>query len=111
MGRSINGFSPGVTEQLLRYAWPGNIRELNNVIARAVALCTNSIIQVEDLPPSLRRVTRTSNDLEDIRPLHEIERANILAALELTKGDKRLAAEKLNISLRSLYRKLKDYSG
>jgi two-component system response regulator HydG len=93
------------------YNWPGNVRELQNVIERAVALCSGSIIQPEDLPNALRKGTPKPNGYDDIHPLEEIERKYILAALEMTKGDKRLAAEKLNIGLTSLYRKLKEYEG
>ncbi len=111
IGRSINGFSPVVVEHLLLYGWPGNARELQNVIERAVALCTGSLIQVEDLPHGLRKGIPKPNSHEGILSLAEIERKYILAALELTKGDKRLAAAKLNIGLTSLYRKLKEYEG
>jgi two-component system response regulator HydG len=110
-GSSIKGFSPGAVEHLLLYNWPGNARELKNVIERAVALCSESTINVEDLPPALRKGVPKPKGHDDIHPLEEIERKYILAALDLTKGDKRLAAEKLNIGLRSLYRKLKEYEG
>jgi DNA-binding NtrC family response regulator len=66
---------------------------------------------VEDLTHGLRKGIPKPNSHEGILSLAEIERKYILAALELTKGDKRLAAEKLNIGLTSLYRKLKEYEG
>jgi transcriptional regulator with PAS, ATPase and Fis domain len=109
VGRPIKGFSPGAVEQLLLYNWPGNARELQNVIERAVALCSESTINVDDLPPAMRKGVSTPKGCDDINPLNEVERKYILAALELTKGDKRLAANKLKIGLRSLYRKLKEY--
>jgi DNA-binding NtrC family response regulator len=93
----------------LLHTWPGNIRELQNVVERAVAFCTGGVIQLEDLPGALRKRVLKPDGHDDIRPLEEIERTYILAALEMTKGDKRLAAEKLNIGLTSLYRKLKEY--
>ena len=110
IGRSISGLSSRATEQLLLYRWPGNVRELQNSIERAVALCSGSLIQLEDLPISLRRgLTKPDRD-EDIRPLEQIERNYILAAMEMTNGDKKLVAKKLNIGLASLYRKLKKYN-
>ena len=54
MGRKVTGFTPRAADQLLRYAWPGNVRELENAIERAVALCSGSRIEVEDLPEELR---------------------------------------------------------
>ncbi len=109
VGCPIKGFSPGAVEQLLLYNWPGNARELQNVIERALALCSESTINVDDLPPAMRKGVSTPRGCDEINPLDEVERKYILAALELTKGDKRLAAKKLKIGLRSLYRKLKEY--
>jgi transcriptional regulator with PAS, ATPase and Fis domain len=109
MGCSMEGFSPVAAENLLLYAWPGNVRELQNVVERAVALCSGRVIQVEDLPRTLRKGVARPNGHDDIRPLAQIERNYILTALEMTKGNKRLAAEKLDIGLASLYRKLKEY--
>jgi transcriptional regulator with PAS, ATPase and Fis domain len=109
MGRTVTGFSPDAAEHLLLYDWPGNIRELHNVVERAVALCSTSMIKAEDLPPALRKGALQSTGNDDIRPLDEIERKYILTVLEMTKGDKRLAAQKLNIGLASLYRRLKEY--
>jgi two-component system, NtrC family, response regulator HydG len=106
--RPIDGFSPAAAEQLLLYTWPGNVRELRNVVERAVALCWGPTIQAGDLPRTLRGDNGNPKGSE-IRPLSQIERNYILAALEITKGNKALAAKKLNIGLASLYRKLKEY--
>jgi DNA-binding NtrC family response regulator/predicted hydrocarbon binding protein len=109
MNRSMHGFSPGAAEHLLLYAWPGNVRELQNVVERAVALCLSSVIQPGDLPPTLCKGVAGHKGQDDIRPLAQIERNYILAAMEMTNGDKRLAAKRLDISLASLYRRLKKY--
>ena len=109
MGRSMNGFSPGAAEHMLLYAWPGNVRELQNMVERTVALCANGVIQLDDLPRSLLKGVARPEEHDGIRPLAQIERSYILAALEMTNGNKKLAAEKLNIGLASLYRKLKKY--
>jgi DNA-binding NtrC family response regulator/predicted hydrocarbon binding protein len=111
--RSVSGFAPDALDLLLHYQWPGNVRELQNVIERAVAFSSGNVVQVEDLPGTLRKVVSRSHGQDEIRPLveveREVERFHILAALEKTKGDKKLAAEKLNIGLTSLYRRLKNY--
>lgn len=108
IGRPVEGFSAAAVDHLLLHNWPGNVRELQNVIERTVALCPGSVIQVEDLPFSLRKGIPKPDS--HIHPLGEIERKYVQAALQLAKGDKRLTAEKLGISLPSLYRKLKTYA-
>lgn len=110
MGLCFEGFSSEAADCLLSYRWPGNVRELQNAIERAAAMCVGNVIQREDLPRMLQRDMLISNVREDIEPLEAIERKYILAVLEMTKGDKKLTAKKLNIGLTSLYRKLKDYN-
>lgn len=107
--RSVSGLSSGATEHLLLYPWPGNVRELQNTIERAVALCSGRLIQLEDLPVNLRKGLARPKVHEDLRPLAQIERNYIMAAMEMTNGNKKLVAEKLNIGIASLYRKLKLY--
>jgi DNA-binding NtrC family response regulator len=85
------------------------VRELQNVIERAVALSAGARVEVEDLPDGLRKPSFRPVTQDEIRPLHEIERKYVLAAFELAKGDKKLAATKLDIGLRTLYRKLEEY--
>ncbi|MEW6663664.1 MAG: sigma-54-dependent Fis family transcriptional regulator [Thermodesulfobacteriota bacterium] len=109
MGRSVESFSPSASEHLLLYSWPGNVRELQNLVERAVALCSRDVIHVEDLPSALRKGTAKSKEHDDILPLAQVERNYILTALEMVNGNKRRAAEKLQIGLASLYRKLKEY--
>ncbi|MCI0353431.1 MAG: sigma-54 dependent transcriptional regulator [Acidobacteria bacterium] len=96
---------------LLQYDWPGNVRELENCIERAVALGDHKIMDVDDLPQTLRTsamVARngsgsTTTDLEDI------ERHTIRRVFEQVEGDKTLAGKMLGISRATLYRKLKRY--
>lgn len=108
-GRGVKGFSPAAVECLLRHDWPGNVRELQNVVERAVALCAGTRVELEDLPHGLRKPSFRPVVHDDIRPLREIERKYVLAVFELAKGDKKLAATKLDIGLRTLYRKLEEY--
>jgi two-component system response regulator HydG len=101
---------------LTAYRWPGNIRELENVLARALALRTGPSITVRDLPPEIARggaVGRGADPVEQepTLPLAEVERRYILRVLESTAGNKLKAAEILGIDRSTLHRKLKQMQG
>jgi DNA-binding NtrC family response regulator len=104
------GFSPEVMQALKSYYWPGNIRELQNVVERAVALCAGNIVAFEDLPDDIRRHSPADDQI--VLPvgssMDEIERQAILQTLKKTGGDKELAARLLGIGLATLYRRLKE---
>ncbi len=155
-------FTKGAEELLVSYNWPGNIRELKNVVETAAALCRNGIIDEDLLKPLLvpeaveefeprnlpvhlnrsadaldremiyRALIEIKKDLielknialnhthennstsptikpEEVLPLQELEKRAILNALKYTGNNKRKAARLLNISERTLYRKLKEY--
>jgi two-component system response regulator PilR (NtrC family) len=120
MQKTVTGISRGASELLQRYDWPGNIRELENVIERAVALEATPSILPESLPPSLRgsgqRSTvqpadpfpQTGFDLEV--HVQEIEKAFITQALERTGGVQMKAAELLGMSFRSFRYYVKKYN-
>jgi DNA-binding NtrC family response regulator len=109
MGRGTIGFMPKVADQLLGYAWPGNVRQLQNTVEHAVTLCNGKRISLNDLPRELLSVQRKTDSPESIRPLDDVEREHILASLQLADGDKVLASRRLGISLSTLYNKLKGY--
>jgi DNA-binding NtrC family response regulator len=110
LGRShITGFSPVVAEQLLRHHWPGNVRELENVIEHAGVLCRGRQIEIEDLPENLRSSLPAALAAGSVRPLAEIERDYILAALEANDGHRETTAQQLGIGVATLYRKLRTY--
>src|SRR6185503_6636694 len=100
--------APRAVDQLLRYEWPGNVRELENTMERAVALARGSRVEFEDLPEEIRQVfpipVATAGA---VRPLDEVEREYILAALELNEGNQTHTASQLKIGSATLYRKLK----
>jgi len=111
--------SPAAMKCMLQYDWPGNVRELENCIERAVALGSQSMIDVADLPPALRTpqegefaipagnsaaIPIVNSDLE------EIERTTIQRVIEQVHGDKAQARKMLGISRATLYRKLKRYN-
>lgn len=110
LNRKIDGFSPAVADQLLRHTWPGNVRELENAIERALALAQGSRIELEDLPPQvLKLLSPDAGKFESVRPLQDISREYILAALELNHGNQTHTAQQLKIGTATLSRKLKSY--
>jgi two-component system response regulator HydG len=115
LGRRIEQLSPAAADALAHYRWPGNVRELRNVIERAMVLGDGPILDVDDLPPELLRAAPAASpevppDAKLVRPLAELEREAILAALAATDGNKARAAALLGIDRTTLYRKLKDYA-
>ena len=91
LGKKLTGISPAATQKLLSYSWPGNIRELQNLIERALILCNGPILDLEgDLnnvstsPVPLPEVPNA--DQSPLKTLQEIERSHILAVLEQTHG-------------------------
>ncbi len=109
MGRKVTGFTPRAADQLLRYPWPGNVREVQNAIEHAVALSAGTRIEVEDLPEELRAAMPRPRPAGRTRPLEAIEREYILAAVEGAGGNRTRAAAELGIGLATLKRKLKRY--
>jgi DNA-binding NtrC family response regulator len=110
MKRKITGLMPSATDQLLRYNWPGNVRELENAMERAVALAPGNRVELADLPEEIRQACPVPVATEGtVRPLDEVEKAYILAALALNGGNQTRTAEQLQIGSATLYRKLKSY--
>jgi len=102
---------------LLQYDWPGNVRELENCVERAVALGSQSVIDICDLPPAISSTAPTPEEVspdfgvpETATDLEDIERATIERVFLQVKGDKVLAGKMLGISRATLYRKLKRYN-
>ncbi|WP_372371009.1 sigma-54-dependent transcriptional regulator [Candidatus Uabimicrobium sp. HlEnr_7] len=113
--KNVTGFSAEAMQLLHDYNWPGNIRELSNVIHRTVVLCESSIIQKEDLEihdntasdNSLPELIEDGFDLEN--QLTKVECFYIKEALAKTNGNLTQAAKLLNLSFRSLRYKVKKY--
>ena len=111
-GKDIRGFTAEAAQRLVGYSWPGNVRELSNCIERAVALARFEELTVEDLPDKIRayqpsHVVVASDDPSEVVPLEEVERRYVLRALDALGGNRTLAAQKLGVDRKTLYRKLK----
>jgi two-component system NtrC family response regulator len=110
--RDVTGLTAAARDALLKYEYPGNVRELENIVERAVLLCRGRVIDVEDLPATVRPGQRSpgeplSKDLPGI--LADIERQAIASALERSGGVQTQAADALGISERVLRYKMKKY--
>jgi len=107
----ITGVSDEVMARLMSYEWPGNIRELENCIQRAVALGSAPQIRVGDLPTSVVHPASnpSTGSATAQATLQELEKQAIRQALEITKGDRLRAAKLLGIGKTTIYRKVKEY--
>lgn len=104
--RHIMGFEPKAVEAMINYNWPGNLREMKNLVRRATLLAQDDIIRLADLGPSLQTPAATTG-----LQLHneDTEKQRILQALEATGGNKSKAAQLLGVDRKTLYNKLKLY--
>jgi two-component system response regulator AtoC len=118
MGKPKKAFSPEAKKWLYGYSYPGNVRELANIVEYAVALSPGEVITMEDLPPAIRersRGTRPGSREKDglFLPagitLEEAERRIILDTLERQGGHRKKTAELLGMSERGLRQKLKQF--
>ncbi len=112
-GRNIEAVSKEAMEALMEYDWPGNIRELQNIIERAVVLAENkNILEIKDIgffgETNLRRPVNSS--FTPGITLYEAEKNIILQTLEYCNGNKTKTAEMLGISVRTLRNKLQEYT-
>ena len=106
--REVKGLAPEVLEAFRYYAWPGNIRELENVIERGVILCRGETLTLADLPLALRRPPTGAAPVGE-PDLAELEAQLISRTLEKVAGERRLAAEILGISMEELNLKIRSY--
>ena len=106
--KTVQGFTPQAMDLLIHYDWPGNIRELENAVERAVVLLTGDYISERELPLAIAGAPLpvTGNDEALIQPLVEVEKEVILSALEKTGGNKTEAARQLGITRKTLLAKL-----
>jgi DNA-binding NtrC family response regulator len=110
VGKRVDGFSPAALAAMTAYGWPGNIRELQNCVERAVIVARSPTIDVPDLPrdlfePAPRQRDVFPSDLDD--ELERIEKRFIIEALKRSDGKQVQAAQLLGIAERSLWHRIK----
>jgi two-component system, NtrC family, response regulator HydG len=110
--KDIKGIHPEALNLLMQYGWPGNIRELENTLERAVILCLGEQITPQDLPPHLlaKEVQGMKKPLDDDGfTLRDMEREVIKSTLNKMGNNKSLTAKKLGVSRQTLLNKIKEY--
>jgi DNA-binding NtrC family response regulator len=109
--KMLLGFTPEAMELMRRYDYPGNIRELENVVERCAAFTTADTIQTEDLPSDIKEMEVLSfhKEAHPFRTLGELEKEYIHWVMAKTGKNKSQTARILGIDRVSLYRKLKKY--
>ncbi len=116
-GKQIKGMSPTARRRLLAYDWPGNVRQLRNVVESMVVVDYDSLLDMDDLPEELNDHTPVATEPSSTsslatlvgKPLEEIERLFITETLRVSGGNREEAAKMLGIGERTLYRKIKEY--
>jgi transcriptional regulator with PAS, ATPase and Fis domain len=108
-GRTVNGFTPAAQDKLRKFDWPGNVRQLQNEVQRALLMTDNQIIDVGDL--SIKdTATETPAEETDLTLLEGMERNTIVQMLKETNGNKLETAKRLGIGRQTLYNKIKAYN-
>lgn len=106
-GRVINGFSPAAAERLKKYDWPGNVRQLQNEVQRAVLMCDVRTVDIDDLSVAAPGVA--SSPENNLTLMEAMERNTIIQMLKDTQGNKFETARRLGIGRQTLYNKIKSY--
>jgi len=115
-GKAIRAVSTAVRRLLISFRWPGNVRQLRNVIESMIVVDNDGILDLDDLPSELEEDPPAQHESSDGglvtlvgKPLSEIERRFIAETLKVTGGNREEAAGMLGIGERTLYRKIKEY--
>jgi DNA-binding NtrC family response regulator len=106
MGKQVEAFSPAAINALTRFSWPGNVRQLENVVERAVVLARLKTIDVGDLPSDIVNLSAARSQVDDLAVL---ERETIVRVLTETGHNMVQAAKRLGISRTTLYSKLRKH--
>ena len=106
-GKNIAGLSPEAMARLMEHDFPGNVRELENIIEQAFVLCRSGIIELHHLPPELRPASGANTESLGPMNLKSIEKHFIAETLRYYHGNRQRAARNLGIDVSTLYRKIK----
>jgi two-component system response regulator HydG len=116
LGRNVTGFSNEVREIFEAYDWPGNLREMKNVVKRAVLLTNSGTIEANSLPSEMLKINKSSSAVAPESPTYDLkalqesqERDMIIKTLQEVKYNKSKAARILNIDRKTLYLKIEKY--
>lgn len=107
--RKIRGISPKALDLLMHYDFPGNVRELENIIQHAAALTEGTKLMPEDLPSRLRKVHQWDGEPEELLPMDEMEKQYLSRVLSKTGHNIKAAVSILKIPRTTLWRKIKKY--
>ena len=110
LNKKVKGFSDEVLEVFKNHHWPGNLRELKNVIKRAVLLTAGDYIKVSALPNEVLTKTRTEDPIENGFSKADYEKDQIIKALKKTNFNKSKAAKLLQVTRKTLYNKINHYN-
>ncbi len=112
MKKAISGFDDEAMTAMMRFDWPGNVRQLINVVQNMVLVAEGAVIGLRDVPTEIRQASGAGDMPVDIpagMSLEQIEKQAIRNALRAHNGNRELTAKMLGIGERTLYRKLKEY--
>ena len=107
LNKAVNAISSEVLIAFFRHDWPGNLRELQNVIKRATLLNASTVLELESLPSEFNTLEKTATTPTNLKD--EAEKSAIVDALNIAKGNKSRAAELLGMSRKTLYNKINQY--
>jgi DNA-binding NtrC family response regulator len=107
--RIITGFTPAAAERLTAFDWPGNVRQLQNEVQRAVLLSEGVTVDASDLSVTYPRTASEGGGDTNFTLLEGVERSAIIQMLKETGGNKLETAKRLGIGRQTLYNKIKAY--
>ena len=108
-GKDVAGVSDHVMAALMEYDFPGNVRELENIIEQAFVLCRGGLIELNHLPPVMRPLSALAGGEPDSMTLSSMEKHLITVTLERYNGNRKKAARDLGIDTSTLFRKIRRY--